>query len=437
MSKLAVFYNDVCNTLTKTYLDNIEKGDKNPWPFVVAIDKEGTRITYQITGKKEIAPCSMEALNSQLLGRFRSAKRPLTGDEAKKISAQWVMGMHPLKDIKPVAFKNEDVWCFKRLDFATTDTSKMDDWRRFLSPVLNANALCAYIGSFFYENSSLQQYLWLYGEGMNGKSTILRFIERLLGQSYWVDQPDSLLSNRFGTSSLLGKRVCAFPDCNDQKFVTSSGFKSLTGADDVRIERKNKMPFKAKLTTKFIISSNEKPMISGQKADIRRIIFCQLPEIHERDIRADFEDCLWKERAGFIEHCMCMYEELSDQLGRVRCSTEAVEKIAEENSQDDIFELYCARVFEIDEHKKGAGWVSAGEFKVILENLGIKSNIMVKQFKDYLKTTYGITREDKAKGVKQYPGLRVKDPTYTCFPRVRLERVVTNIHEKNFLERLE
>ena len=156
------------------------------------------------------------------------------------------------------------------------------------------------------KTSYMQQYVWLHGKGNEGKGSLNRFLQRVFGPAYCSKQPNES-GDKFWTHELLGKRLVVFPDCNDQKFVTSGLFKSMTGGDPVAVEAKGEMSYTTRLNAKYLVLSNEKPQISSEKADKRRIIYCEIAP-REDLIDLNFEARLWDEGGAFLGKCWSLYQ---------------------------------------------------------------------------------------------------------------------------------
>ncbi len=139
----------------------------------------------------------------------------------------------------------------------------------------------------------------------DGKGAINRFLAKIFGGAYCAKQPPKV-GDKFWTFGLIGKRLVAFPDCNDVRFVTSGLFKSLTGGDPVDV------------TAKYFFYSNEKPKISSEKADTRRIIYC---EFEPTPLISDptFEDRLWEEGGAFLARCIDSYTSAHPTPGPIVC----------------------------------------------------------------------------------------------------------------------
>lgn len=105
----------------------------------------------------------------------------------------------------------------------------------------------------------------LIGEGSNGRSTLLGVLRCLLGEHNITAQPlQELCGNRFATAELYKKFANIAPDIPGDKIMDSSSFKTLTGGDALKAERKFCNPFNFVNYAKLIFSANKLPYSSDK-----------------------------------------------------------------------------------------------------------------------------------------------------------------------------
>lgn len=219
--------------------------------------------------------------------------------------------------ISPVMFKTEIGYCFHRLDFdaAGGSTPAFDE---MMGRTTNAQAMMAWIGSLFDHGSEKQQYLWIYGEGMNGKSSLANFLHEIFNGAATSTQPPNKYGDKFWASQFIGKRLVIFPDCDDFTFINSGMFKSLTGDDVVRIEEKGIGAYSTRLQAKFLSLSNAKPSVDGEASAVRRAIYCEMGPIKNKRMSAlAYQRLLRQEAPAFLHKCMEMYKLLAPDGGSI------------------------------------------------------------------------------------------------------------------------
>lgn len=235
-----------------------------------------------------------------------------------------------------VKFASDQGITQKKLDFDPDQSKSCPVWSEMMGRTTNSDALQAFIYAIFVPQSYRQQYLWIYGDGGNGKSTITDLLSKLLGASYVVSDTNSGHNSQFFTYSLDGKRLLVFPDTNSETFVQTGVFKQLTGEGLIRMEGKGKDAYSAPIDVKIIINSNNFPTLSSKKADIRRIIFCEMASLTV-DPNPRVMDLLWNERAAILGACQKAYSALTTLDGPIKFECAKIEDLA--NASDEVFEM--------------------------------------------------------------------------------------------------
>ena len=284
--------------------------------------------------------------------------------------------------IREYAFKSEDVFTFCRIPFdPCKEIQPTPTWDDLLSSFSNTEGLKAWVGSLFYSDSDRSQYLWLYGKGRNGKSTMARVISKLLGRFVAsVNAPEGESARKHFTCSLLGKRLAVFDDFKIGKgadnFMRSGLFKSITGGYKVPVEKKFQMAYDTELNCKFLFTANSKPKVSMEISDQRRLIFC---EAAQRDIvhNPQFEPMLVKELPEFISNCMLIYKATCPNNEPIKCDMEQATKVAEEYTEYE--EAFINDHYLINKDK----YVTVSEFVSVLARSG--SKIGKSSLYDYLE----------------------------------------------------
>lgn len=113
---------------------------------------------------------------------------------------------------------------------------------------------------------------FLYGDGQNGKSTLMDILSLFFGElSVASFSIETLTTRPFALAGLVGKRINI---CNEDesKFIRSDKFKSLISGDLVSAERKYGNVFEFRPRTKFIFSTNSMPTFDSVDFGLRRRI---------------------------------------------------------------------------------------------------------------------------------------------------------------------
>lgn len=120
-------------------------------------------------------------------------------------------------------------------------------------------------GLFLTYKTEFQKAFMLIGPKRSGKSTIIRILLRLIGDSSVASPTFNNLSNQFGLANLIDKRAAFIPDARfSLKADTSAAIEAIlriTGEDTISIPRKYQKDWTGKLYTRFFICSNEVPTL--------------------------------------------------------------------------------------------------------------------------------------------------------------------------------
>lgn len=308
------------------------------------------------------------------------------------------------QDPLPFAFAGDDRLAFKRFDW-TPSPRPHPAWEEFTSRLSDAPGFMAFIWSIFEPTNTGRQYLWLHGNGEDGKSVVLGVIVEIFGPAgLGASSTHFSKENRFFFSSLWGKRVVAYADCKNPKFGMTEMVRNITSGDPVLIEFKNKDSFSGVINCKLLVASNDAPEITTGDADMSRCFYVKVAESKTKDDPA-WRDRLRAELPGFLAACQQHYRELCPHGGKIRLSEASRELRAEaaadfESEFEEVFgEVFC---------KDDKAEMPAFQFRQLLKDAGFDDQ-KIHDFKLWMQRKHGITRHRTAAGAF-YPGLKsVKD----------------------------
>ena len=411
--KKDALYTIVSALINRTHPPLAEKA----WPlpkFRIHVQRDSAGIRNYLVEhpKKELSYVDFEYVVDQIFQyvKYDCGSRLLkstsfTEKEARELAKFWRSGTksfpHP---IKPIAELSDNSYTFKKLnfDFARPESfeNECPAFFEFFNRTSNAPALMAWIGSLFDPNADRQQYVWIYGDGQNGKGSIARVLSRVFGiASTWENAP-SENERRFWAAGLMGKRLVIFDDCSNYGFVSTGFFKSLTGGSSVRVEQKGLQSFSAELPAKFLFLSNEKPMIEGKKADLRRVIFCYSKEI-TKDFGDDYETkILPSETPKMIGHCIGVYRDLTKIRKTIPSDASEIAEII--SAHEEAFQNIVDKNFQIEELLIPSAAVKASEMLDVLKREGMRTSFEHRKFKAYLEHRHGVFRKEYKLGGKSY-----------------------------------
>lgn len=128
---------------------------------------------------------------------------------------------------------------------------------------------------------SQQKILGLIGPPRGGKGVITRVLQAMLGETNCIGPTLSSLGRNFGMQPLIDKTLAVISDARF-KFgsdVVTERLLSISGQDEMTIDRKYKEPWTGRLKARFMLCSNELPNLEDASGALAsRFILLQLTE---------------------------------------------------------------------------------------------------------------------------------------------------------------
>ncbi len=257
----------------------------------------------------------------------------------------WESASECLPNPPHVRFLSDPGLCWSRLPFDPIPgpTPLFDE---LFSRMTNARAVKAWIGSLFIAESYRQQYVWLFGEGNDGKSSLLDFLAQCIGHEGMLAQSGAPTGDHWA-APYPGKRLVYFPDFKDLSSLDTGPLKQITGGDTIPVNPKYLTPYMAKLECKLIFSSNHLPSVNLQKSNTRRLIFAEMRSTELFD--PEYSQKLWREGGAFLRSCFDIYAEECPQHGPIPVTEDSEEVLAAWASrEDDEYQLWFDDFFMRD-----------------------------------------------------------------------------------------
>jgi putative DNA primase/helicase len=160
-------------------------------------------------------------------------------------------------------------------------------WLQFLNSVWpndepSVALLQEYVGYVISGRTDMQKMLLLIGPTRSGKGTIARMLAELVGRGHVAGPTLASLGTNFGLSPLLGKPLAIVSDARLGSAPADAVVErllSITGEDMLTVDRKFKEPWSGKLSTRFVILSNELPKFRDASGAIaNRLVILQMTE---------------------------------------------------------------------------------------------------------------------------------------------------------------
>ena len=372
--------------------------------FDVAIgeDEDGMRFPLLVNGAGEVKMTHKDKITSGIFNYTELLSKDdirylWAVSDSDSIYSMWQKSGEPV-EIKKYAWKSETGLSFRRLPFDFDESGRYahPTWDLVLASIISDQStsdqdqiekasqpkdhFMHYIGSIFEPRSPCQNYLWMFGDGRNAKGSILRCLKSLMGRAAKRQDAPNDQNKRFWTNSLRGARLCYLPDVTDMGFVKTGFWRSLTGGDEINVERKGGSFYDMANDIKMIVDSNERPNISSKRADMRRVIFIEFGEMAEIDC---FEDKLKAEMPAFISHCLHSYRatyapHFPAMRGEMQTS---VQDMA---SDSDAFHEHF-----FEQHFAAGGICRSSEFAGAIDGLTARRQA---DFRHWVKKRFAITK---------------------------------------------
>ena len=166
-------------------------------------------------------------------------------------------------------------------DLNTIKEGPTPDFDGFLEAIHPAcrDALMAAIYATFFAKCKLNQYIWIHGEGGDGKSSLLNALSRYAGDHLACSLSAQDMKSEFGLENAVGKRVVIMSDVKTGLTVKSGLIHNLTGHDLVSINRKNRPIISVRLNPIVWIAANDAPDVNfDNRNEARRCLYIKMVE---------------------------------------------------------------------------------------------------------------------------------------------------------------
>lgn len=292
--------------------------------FLVYRDDNRTPVPLRKITPTVVRTSSIEGLIEIAANELKLNNIMLPKSKVEEIVKTWEMNAEALNKLPKSFSLNPDELTFNfiSLDIADGPTPTFDNFIERCG--VNGPALMAYIWSIFVE-AEVQQYVIMRGEGKDGKGSLLRLIEKLVGSEAFVGNS---VRDEHWVAKCVGKRVAVWGDVNSTAFVMSDLFKQVTGNDRTTVTEKHKPSYSTKFDIRIFIATNNEPELTSRKSDLRRVLFV---EVKQAPKIPNYEAKLLSEASAILFKCRQKFEELYDEGEKqITCDMSLVgEKAAE------------------------------------------------------------------------------------------------------------
>lgn len=239
----------------------------------------------------------------------------------------------------------------KRANVSYVDGAECPVWEQTLSEIFADNLeVVPYLQRVFgycLTGNTDQHLMWFwYGDGANGKSTILNTIQELLGDlagttSFATFDTKNDNGRNDGLAELVGKRFVAASEGEAGRSIAEAKIKSVVSSDKITCRFLFNNLFTYKPTYKVILASNHLPEIKGTDRGMwRRVHLLPFNQKFEGDrVDPDLDEKLQAEMSGILNWCLLGLQDFwvrggVDPPQVVLYSTKALE------NQSDLFQQW-------------------------------------------------------------------------------------------------
>jgi len=235
--------------------------------------------------------------------------------------------------ILPIAEKSTPGLTYERLAYDLNVDGPTPTWDSILVRCSNEKALRAFFGSIFDPKADRSQFIYIYGEGNEGKGSMIEALSQGLGSAHigMVAQKDTT----WFAGTVYDKRLVTFGECDDFKYAMSEHIKAITGNDTTTINQKFAPLFKAKALCKFMFASNTKPRVFNTPAHKRRLIYSEIQPWTGKAIPVKvFVAKLVEELPAFLSSCKKIYDQVCPEGGVIPTDELVFINLMEENDHE-------------------------------------------------------------------------------------------------------
>jgi putative DNA primase/helicase len=222
-----------------------------------------------------------------------------------------------------------------------------------------------------------EQVLWLhYGEGRNGKSTLLSVMSELLGTYAGPAPLDMLLVKNKNKevetqfASLAGKRLVTAVEADSGVRFSEAATKLLTGGDTVQARRLYENPWSLKPTWKLHVAANHKPVVRGTDEGIWRRLMLT-PWLQRFDGQREdkkLKEKLLAELPGVLAWCVAGFNRW--QADGLKPPAGVLAATSEYRAENDVLGTWLAECCLVDAHAVAEAGALYRSFKAWCEDRG-------------------------------------------------------------------
>lgn len=317
----------------------------------------------------------------------------------------------------PLLLKGDQRPAIRYLPYDTTAPAHLNSaLEELLSRMSGHTHFCAYLFQYLlgYET---QQLLYIYGEGGDGKSSLLKLL---------AEKTQSLTAysegSRHSYYAMFDKAIISLSESTEKHILLKPQVKLITGGDAIQIEAKYKNSFTGRIKALFIIDSNNRPYVLGQESETRRLRIFEMksPKGVKPIPPKEYVTKLSENFDGFISYCKQCYEQLKNpdtQLVRDPDNLQEVMKQLKDKNAEMLYDtlikkLIVSKNFILKEDANIKELSFRGHIHSMVQTMAIdyRQKFFIENFFSYLRYELKIQfKEGIVYGIGKLQDLKTND----------------------------
>jgi hypothetical protein len=245
----------------------------------------------------------------------------------------------------------------------------LGSWRESLKRMTDPVAFAAWVWSIYQPDCKDRQFLYLYGDGNSGKSTLASKIQSNFGKSFVSASKsnDFSQSSSFSLEGLIGKRLILLNELSENTDLTKYPIiKQITGGDMVKIDRKFLGSISMRLDARIFVVSNYVLNITNEEHSRSRVLYIKIKKSDKIENSLQWEQSLDDCYDEFLKFCKFAYSKT--YINNIIYSSES-EKLKDEVLNivyEDILKDF-KQIFEVTNDEKD--YIKTYDFWRMLESM--------------------------------------------------------------------
>ena len=340
------------------------------------------------------------------------------------------------KDLPKVITNNPNETAFSFFDFNalhSMDTPSFDNWVSRIAPECR-ELFMALVFAPLVADCRHRKVCWIRSEGYDGKSAFFRALNTYTGGNLTGSINTASLTDTFGLSSAIGKRILIMGDCQNRHLLKTNAIHNMTGGDSVQVNRKNQSYLEYSFRSMVFVGANDTPEIElHQPNSTTRIAYVPMDPPTDEQLKhyakvnskgeimrqsdgtplyigSDFEKRLVEEMPGILFKCREQYHRLCPTGNEILIPPRAYDRMLQDcgSANGDDLAHYAATHLSFDPEAEIECAVLIAHFCRI-RKIG-KTDSAISDFGRWLaQKGVHLGRKERPHRIRIYRGVRLKD----------------------------